>query len=736
MSNDNNSRISPSENFRKRHPAGLWVLFTTEMWERFAFYAMRAILVLYLVDVSTSEQTPGFGWTEADAYKLYGWYTGLVYLAPLLGGWIADRFWGQRHCVILGGALMALGEFFLAATEFIRIGGGVKITMDSDPTALITFYIGLALMILGNGFFKPCISVMVGQLYAPGDRMRDSAFSIFYMGINIGAFLSPLVAGTVAEKYGYHLGFIIAGLGMICGLISFTVFGRSYLKGIGSAPVKHDPSDQLTPEERDAREKAAYEQTRPLTKQDWDRMYVIVILSIFVIAFWITFEQAGSSLNIFAKVNTDRGVQENIVQLSKSNFLTAETFKENEDFDSFKGLVLRVRSLEGQLEQERKRKDTGQTEETKPENFGERFKRLFAFQTKKDDRPMEEQIVELKEIATGLNERLRSSQDDRVQIGLDALNKVIESDGTTAVQKLLEKLDVLAKESTDTARGVEDAKKSIAEDTDYAVIEQKLIGAIKQLNVTPKDGSELAGEIAAKDKEIAQNNRRRNNLLEAITSVLAFEQGNDGHDIQTGLIDMDRAEKKFEAYYVPGKTAYTFPASWYQSVNACGIVIFAPIFAFMWIFLAARGLEPSTPYKFALGLILVSASFFIMIPGAVEAKETAGKAGAYWLILCYLLATWGELCLSPVGLSMVTKLAPARYASLFMGVWFMASSIAYILSGYAASYFGSGEGVDLFFGPEKGLADFFLLMAVIPMVIGFIALALAPKLKKMMHGIN
>jgi POT family proton-dependent oligopeptide transporter len=168
-----------TQKFSKRHPAGLWVLFTTEMWERFAFYAMRAILVLYLVDVSTSEQTPGFGWSEADAYKLYGWFTGLVYFSPLLGGWIADRFLGQRHCVVLGAILMALGEFFLATTELVRIGGGVKITLATDPLALFIFYTGLGLLILGNGFFKPCISVMVGQLYAQGDRRRDAAFSIF-----------------------------------------------------------------------------------------------------------------------------------------------------------------------------------------------------------------------------------------------------------------------------------------------------------------------------------------------------------------------------------------------------------------------------------------------------------------------------------------------------------------------------------------------------------------------------
>ncbi|MCL2117501.1 MAG: hypothetical protein FWH27_03635, partial [Planctomycetaceae bacterium] len=149
------------------HPTGIWVLCTTEMWERFAFYGMRAILVLYLVSVSTSETTPGFGWNKADAYRLYGYYTSLVYLIPLFGGWVADRFLGQFRSVLFGGALMALGQFILAATEFVRMGVGTDVTMATDPTALLTFYTGLGLMILGNGFFKPCISVMVGQLYKP-----------------------------------------------------------------------------------------------------------------------------------------------------------------------------------------------------------------------------------------------------------------------------------------------------------------------------------------------------------------------------------------------------------------------------------------------------------------------------------------------------------------------------------------------------------------------------------------
>ncbi|MDR2169078.1 MAG: peptide MFS transporter [Planctomycetaceae bacterium] len=606
MSNDNKVSL-------QRHPTGLWVLFTTEMWERFAFYAMRAILVLYLVSVSTSEWAPGFGWSESDAYKLYGWYTGLVYLSPLLGGWIADRFIGQRSCVILGALLMVLGEFFLAATEFIRIGSGVKVMFSTDPAALVVFYIGLGLMILGNGFFKPCISVMVGQLYEQGDRRRDVAFTIFYMGINIGAFFSPLIAGTVAEIYGFHFGFIIAGLGMICGLISFIVLGRKHLSGIGNAPVKRDSNSNITDAEKAAYERSVYEQTRPLDRKDYDRIFVIVALSIFVIAFWAAFEQAGSSLNVFAKKNTDRSISTSVIDVSPK-FIKGY-FLDNERVIEYESIIVRLESLEVQA----KRQAEGGMDKVKRENLWDRTKRLLSFRKvqSNSDKPVTEVYSDLVARSTGLKTRLKDSGDN---------------------------------------------------------------------------------------------------------------------DIVDEMAKLQKAEENLGKDFVPKANDLTFPATWYQSVNPLWIVIFAPIFAFVWSFLGRYGIEPSTPTKFALGALLVSAGFFLMIPGAIEAKASGGKAAAYWLVLCYLFSTWGELCLSPIGLSMITKLAPARYASLFMGVWFMASSVAYILAGQLASIFGAGDGISFFFGKESGLADFFLIMAIIPMIFGFIALALAPQLKRMMHG--
>ena len=711
------------------HPAGLWVLFTTELWERFAFYTMRAILVLYLVSISTGD-VPGFGWTEADAYKLYGWYTGLVYIFPLLGGWIADRFIGQRWCVVIGAVLMALGEFCLAATEFVRIGN-VDVGMSTDSVALWTFYAGLGLMILGNGFFKPCISVMVGQLYAPGDRRRDSAFSIFYMGINIGAFLSPLIGGTVAEVYGYQFGFLIAGCGMIFGLISFLMFGR-HLKGIGKPPAKHGAHAEMTPEEKTAHEQAVHEQTRPLGKRDWDRMFVIVVLSIFVIAFWVAFEQAGSSLNIFAKANTDRAVAGS-VQSVTPQWASKRLFLKNEDFVEYQQIVQKVQKLSDRIGHE--------DDVAESPGFGERLNRFNILRHSKEetDVSIEEQIRELKAVAVDLRRVLRSSKYSIVQEAIVKLNQAVAEDDEAVVEGLIAKLDTVAaagKDDSGVAEKIEELKQSVRSITDKALAAEKIREELKQPNLANildrLTGSET-GDAA--DKKIAEHEKRRSAILKAVTALVVDEQGKRGEEIQAGLLAMDSAERRFDVRYVAGVEVLTFPATWYQSVNALCVVIFAPLFMLTWGILARFGIEPSTPTKFALGLFLVSASFIVMIPGAFEAKASGGKAAFYWLLLCYLLATWGELCLSPIGLSMITKLSPARYASIFMGIWFLASSIAYILAGYAASYFGSGEGVSLYFGKDGGLADFFVLMATIPFVIGLIALAMAPMLKRRMHGI-
>ena len=266
------SNVATAEEQLWGHPKGLYILFFTELWERFSYYGMRAILVLYLIS-SVNGDNPGYGWNEADAISLYGTYTMLVYVMSIAGGLIADKLWGQKRTVLIGGLLLCAGHGILAVD------------------ALWAFYAGLGLIILGVGGLKPNISTMVGGLYPQGDVRRDKGFTIFYIGINIGAFLSALIVGGIAEVYGWHYGFGLAGIGMLLGQAVF-MWGQKFLKGVGEA------TKDLIPAEAEAK-------ARPLTNEEWDRMKVMLISFLLIIVFWGAFEQAGGLMNIYTAQKTD-----------------------------------------------------------------------------------------------------------------------------------------------------------------------------------------------------------------------------------------------------------------------------------------------------------------------------------------------------------------------------------------------------------------------------------------------
>lgn len=259
------------------HPVGLFVLFFTEMWERFSYYGMRAILVLFL---TSSIMNDGWAWSNEDALQLYGLYTGLVYLTPILGGFLADKFLGYRNATVLGALIMTLGHASMALESFT----------DSF------FYLGLVLLIIGNGFFKPNISSIVGQLYKDGDKRKDGGYTIFYMGINAGAFLGILLCGYIGEKVGWHLGFGLAGIFMFFGMLQFW-FAQKIFGNIGITPKK---LAEAQPSDKDPKLNQGF------SKVEIDRLIVIVVFSIFTIFFWWAFEQAGGSMTIFAKDFTQR----------------------------------------------------------------------------------------------------------------------------------------------------------------------------------------------------------------------------------------------------------------------------------------------------------------------------------------------------------------------------------------------------------------------------------------------
>lgn len=263
------------------HPPSLFILFFTEMWERFSYYGMRALLVLFL---TSSLVDGGWAWERKDALTLYAWYTGLVYLTPIIGGLIADKLLGYRKAVILGALIMTIGHASMA--------------LESSAF----FYIGLACLIIGNGLFKPNISSIVGQLYTNNPEKKDGAYTIFYMGINAGAFLGILLCGYIGEKVDWSYGFGLAGVFMLFGLLQFT-FAQKIFGNIGLTPKAKAEID------------SAYAKTAPVdapkaaevpAKVNRDRIVVISIFAFFTIFFWWAFEQAGGSMTIFADDYTDR----------------------------------------------------------------------------------------------------------------------------------------------------------------------------------------------------------------------------------------------------------------------------------------------------------------------------------------------------------------------------------------------------------------------------------------------
>ncbi|MEL3974471.1 peptide MFS transporter [Rossellomorea oryzaecorticis] len=272
----------------RKHPKGLYLLFFTELWERYSYYGMRALLVLYL---TTAFVSGGLGVEPAQALSIYGIYTGAVYFTPIFGGWLTDRYIGLRRAITIGGITMACGDFTIFLTH-----------------SQIGLYIGLALLVIGNGFFKPNISTLVGELYPRNDKRKDAAFTIFYMGINLGAFFAPLIAGFLAEDlflrpladgtmhYGFKWAFLASSLGMIIGQLIFSVFSKRYLGMVGLKPNK-----QLAEENNE-------NQNMPLSPKDKQRTRAILILACFVVFFWAGFEQAGSSFTLYTKNFIDREV--------------------------------------------------------------------------------------------------------------------------------------------------------------------------------------------------------------------------------------------------------------------------------------------------------------------------------------------------------------------------------------------------------------------------------------------
>lgn len=497
-----------------RHPAGLYALFFTEMWERFSYYGMRALLVLYLVRA--------FGLDRPSALGIYAVYTGLVYLTPLIGGRLADRFLGQRKAVFIGGILMALGQFALTSPDLLNLG--------------------LGLIIVGNGFFKPNISTMVGTLYPAGDHRRDGAYTIFYMGINLGAFLAPLICGPLGERVGWGYGFAAAGIGMVLGLLTF-VFTQRLLQGSGLPPGR------------------AKDYHASLNARDW---VDIVIWSVAGVG------AVYGGLQIWPSLSP----------------LWSPTW------------------LEGG--------------------------------------PVVAGIALLSVLWKGM-----------VLIGLLSLFLYL----------------------------TEPPKSSKALDASHEPL-------------TREDWQRIAVILIIS--------------LFSIVFWAGFEQSG-------GTLNLFADEKTNRTVL-----GYDIPASVFQSVNPVFIILMAPLFAGLWSWLAKQRFALPAFAKQGLGLVLLGLGFVVMY--LADKQAASGKVSWLWLIGVYFIFTVAELCISPIGLSLVNKLAPWKLASLMMAVWFLCTAAANYLAGI----------IEHLIEPyELNLWAFLGLVAFVP---GVLMLLITPMLVRMSHG--
>ena len=581
------------------HPAGLFILFFTEMWERFSYYGMRALLVLFLVSAAG---LGGWEWETADALKLYGVYTGLVYLTPIFGGILADKVIGYRKAVVWGALLMTLGHASMVfETPF-------------------TFYLGLGLIILGNGLFKPNISSIVSGLYVGNEKKKDAGYTIFYMGINAGAFLGILLCGYIGEKVGWSYGFGLAGVFMFIGMLQF-IFAQKMFGQIGLKPEKElklEAGDAVidgigADDILDSSAKEVSEGDVEITpKVRKDRLIVIGVLAFFTIFFWMAFEQAGGSMTIFAKDYTDR-------------ILTGDAAK---IFTLINAILVIV--------------------------------------------PMAVLSWVLFKLFRATFSRIALSN---IFLGTSFL--VIWAIVAWMVNKDYNSKTYIA----------------TIDNTEVNLRSDLTLSTGQELFVVDVDG-EGSYRIVGKDN---------------ISSVKA--------SIQASALSALVVEEKAGEVEVP--------ASWFGVLNSLFIILLAPLFSKLW----ESKFNPSAAIKFALGLILLGVGFGILAYGAMGIGETVFTVSMVWLILAYFFHTLGELTLSPVGLSYVSKLSPPGLLSLMFGVWFTATFVANLLAGL------SGSLIDKI-TEAYSLSAFFLIFTALPILAGLVLIFLNPMLKKKMHGIK
>ena len=669
------------------HPSGLFVLFFTEMWERFSYYGMRGILVLFLM---SSIGIGGWDWTSSQALALYGTYTAMVYLTPILGGYLADNHIGYRKAVIWGALIMTLGHASMAI-EF----------------AHMFLYIGIGLLIIGNGLFKPNMTSIISHMYKDTPEKKDGAYTIFYMGVNAGAFLGILLCGYIGEKVSWSYGFGLAGIFMLLGALQFYL-AQGIFGEIGKAPEVKVGEKEVTPILEFAEDKlnpftsldkvligiAAFIGVTwiindPLSaiadvnflkfgdndisnhyilagvfvflfllvsriirypKQTMDRMIAIVIFAVMTVCFWACFEQAGGSMTIFANSYTGRimsgswatiftvvNILITVIPVGIITWVLIKLFGQTFDKYKLSNIVL-----------------------------GSSFVMIWILIFWMINRNLSSNalVVDYQTI-----ENVTTGEDG---IPVTTYTNVLESTAPAAGAKIVNK----------TTKVIEPGDIKVGDKVNLLEVRGKLL----YLNAEKSEAARNAVKESGKQSPI---------ITATVKSIIENE--------------------------------VEIPATWFGILNSLFIIMFAPLFSKWW----ESKYNPSAASKYGLGLILLGVGFGALAFGSLSIPSGAEVAtvSIIWLILAYLFHTLGELCLSPVALSYISKLVPGRMIALMFGVWYIAIAIGNKFAGLMG---GKIEEIT----SEYSLTTFFLIFTIVPIGLGLLGILLNPVIKKLMHGVR
>ncbi len=599
-------------------PSNLFTLFMAEMWERFSFYGMKALLIFYMTKKFLQ-------YDDEKAYGVLGAYGALVYATPFVGGMLADRLLGQRHAVIFGGLLMAVGH--------------VLMTVEHE----VVFLAALAFLIVGNGFFKPNISTMVGSLYAPGDARRDGGFTLFYMGINLGAALAPLLCGAVGQAYGYHYGFGLATVGMLVGVAIFVTPGQV----AGS---------------------------------------LIMLTAAGTAAFmaWL-----GRDEPLLLAINAPVAIA----------LLAAAVVSAKSAFAC--GLP----------------PELGRASEHAMAKHGRAFRIACVYIGTIVAIPVFAYLVSAPSVATIVLAVLGGGA------LLSLLVTALKSDRIVR-DRLLVVLFLMFVSMLFWAF-FEQGGSSIANFTDRnvdRVVADEVVVAGQQYD-----------DVAVTQEFVGVDVAGRVWTLTMVEEAIVAQGSSDPTVHEQGFVDFTATAEHARVGLAVGGSELA--ASMFQAVNPTCILFFAPIFSWLWGFLGRRRLDPSTPAKFALAMLQLSAGFVLLWWGASHA-DANGMVAMQWLILGYALHTTGELCLSPVGLSAMTKLAPTALAGTIMGAWFLASAFSHNLGGVVASFMAVSKDAGALPAPIETVGIYgsvFGQIAVLTAAAGAVLLAISPWIKRLAH---